>query len=228
MKSALLHDELWSALQQDAGLYGVYEQEMTDAATEAGGYGLKAHLRLQRRLNLTGLLQRLDTSTMLASVEGRTPFADSVVTRLAESLPMDLKFRMDGDRIETKRVLRESFRATLPEEVIAREKASFPLPFQDWVSDQTERLRSSAFAREMFTEAGIASVCSDPQALLAPVVADDEHRDVGRPLVRLIGESDRSIRSPFPRTQSASCRGLDRPLARPRATLACTCVSGSR
>ncbi len=163
MKSALLHDELWSALQQDAGLYGVYEQEMTDAAAEAGGYGLKAHLRLQRRLNLTGLLQRLDTSTMLASVEGRTPFADSVVTRLAESLPMELKFRMDGDRIETKRVLRESFRATLPEEVIAREKASFPLPFQDWVSDQTERLRSSAFAREIFTEAGIASVCSDPK-----------------------------------------------------------------
>lgn len=163
MKSALMQPELWEALQQDAGLYAVYEQEMTGAAEEAGGYGLKSHLRLQRRLNLTGLLQRLDTATMLASVEGRTPFADAVVARLSESLPMDLKFRVEGDRVETKRVMRESFREAIPEEVTRREKASFPLPFQDWVGDQADRLRESGFAKEIFTEAGVASVCSDPK-----------------------------------------------------------------
>ncbi len=163
MKSALLQPEMWDALQQDAGLYGLYEQEMASAAEEAGGYGLKSHLRLQRRLNLTGLLQRLDTATMLASVEGRTPIADAVVARLSESLPMDLKFSIDGDRVETKRVLRESFRDSIPEEVTRREKASFPLPFQDWVTDQTGRLRESGFAKEIFSEAGIASVCSDPK-----------------------------------------------------------------
>ncbi len=163
MKSALLHPEIWSALDEDGGLYGAYEREMAEAADEAGGYGLKSHLRLQRRLNLTGLLQRLDSATMLASVEGRTPFADAVVARLCESLPMELKFRCSSEKVETKRVLRESFAEAIPSEVVCREKASFPLPFQQWVDDHAERLRSSPFAKELFTDAGIASVCADPK-----------------------------------------------------------------
>jgi asparagine synthase (glutamine-hydrolysing) len=163
MKSALMQPDMWRALDHDAGLYGLYEAEMRAASEEAGGYGLKSHLRLQRRINLTGLLQRLDSATMLASVEGRVPFADAVVTRLSESLPMDLKFRLVGETAETKRVLRESFRGTIPEEVVHREKASFPLPFQDWVADHTGVLRDSAFASDIFSEAGIASVCADPK-----------------------------------------------------------------
>jgi len=86
-----------------------------------------------------------------------------VVARLCESLPMELKFRQTSEGVETKRVLRESFAAVIPAEVTQRDKASFPLPFQQWVEDQTDRLRSSAFAKELFTEAGIASICSDPK-----------------------------------------------------------------
>lgn len=163
MKSALLNADLWAALEQDRGLYSAYEHEMAEVSAEAGGYGLKSHLRLQRRLNLTGLLQRLDTATMLAGVEGRTPFADSIVARLSESLPMDLKFREVEGGVRTKCVLREAFSGSIPEGVLHREKASFPLPFQKWVGDQAERLRSSSFAREIFTEAGIASVCAEPE-----------------------------------------------------------------
>lgn len=161
VKASLLSADLWESLEADSGLYGVYEQEMRLAAEEAGGYGLKAHLRLQRRLNLTGLLQRLDTATMLASVEGRTPFADIIVTRLCESLPMELKFREGAGGFDSKRVLRESFANAVPREVLDREKASFPLPFQVWVSDQSDRLNSSRFAKELFTDAGISLVCAD-------------------------------------------------------------------
>jgi asparagine synthase (glutamine-hydrolysing) len=158
MKATLLRPEIWDALRQDRALFSVYDQEMNEAAAEAGGYGLKAHLRLHRRINLTGLLQRLDTATMLASVEGRTPFADAIVARLSESLPMDLKFREFEGAFQTKRVLRESFATAIPQEVLEREKASFPLPFQSWVGDQADRLRESAFARELFTDAAIALV----------------------------------------------------------------------
>ena len=81
-------------------------------------------LRVYRRINLTGLLRRLDTASMTASVEGRTPFADVRVAELAMSMPFDLKLHVprhaDGGFLAadeaaahkdcvSKRVLREGF-----------------------------------------------------------------------------------------------------------------------
>ena len=46
-----------------------------------------------------------------------------------------LIFGKFGAPEETKRVLRAAFREALPARVVARQKASFPLPFQAWVED---------------------------------------------------------------------------------------------
>ncbi len=110
---------------------------------------LQAILRLQRRVNLANLLRRLDQSTMLASVEGRTPLADREIARFAESLPLSEKFVFSDDpsRVETKRTLRAAFADRLPAEVVARPKASFPLPFEGWMAPALPAL-DSAFARE--------------------------------------------------------------------------------
>jgi asparagine synthase (glutamine-hydrolysing) len=164
-KAAILNPEFARAIEGDAALIETYEDEFSAASAERDDPDpLQAHLRFCRRINLSGLLGRLDTATMLAGVEGRTPFADVVVAGVAEALPMDCKFS-PGPPVRTKAALREAFGADLPPEVIARPKASFPLPFQEWVADNTGALRQSEFARALFTEAAIANIIARPADL---------------------------------------------------------------
>lgn len=163
-KAVVLRPEVWRGVEHDAALRAWYSSEF--AAIREVSEGVQTHLSFHRRVNLTGLLQRLDTATMLEGVEGRTPFADVVVAGLADRLPMEQKF-VPGDgteagRARTKIALREAFVDWLPREVVERPKASFPLPFQQWLVDHTRSLRESALAKAMFGEAAVESVCADP------------------------------------------------------------------
>ncbi len=181
-KRAVLSESAMRALEGDAWACGFYEREFERCEREAGEGAdpLEAHLRMHRRINLTGLLQRLDTATMLASVEGRTPFADAVVAEAAEGLPMREKFRpveeegsggagegsgggaVVAARARTKVALRRAFADLVPVEIAERPKASFPLPFQQWVADHGATLRRSRFARQVFSAAAIEMVGADP------------------------------------------------------------------
>lgn len=179
-KPGLMNEGWWRAAGRDEELIATYRAEFgaaaDEAATEAVARGasveaLELHLRFQQRVNLVGLLQRLDTATMLESVEGRTPLADVAVRGLAWSLPMGMKFEetrvSEGESpvTRTKIALREAFGGALPREVVERSKASFSLPFQSWVADQGELIRGSAFLREVFTEAAIEAVAQRPKEL---------------------------------------------------------------
>lgn len=116
---------------------------------------LQVALRMLRRINLEGLLTRLDSSMMRAGVEGRTPLADARVAAFAESLSLGDKY--DGEvegALGTKVVLRRAFADRVPGEVLTRAKASFPLPFQEWmVGAGLEDVFAESPAREWFTEA---------------------------------------------------------------------------
>jgi asparagine synthetase B (glutamine-hydrolysing) len=68
-------------------------------------------------------------------------------------------------RSRTKIVLREAFASSVPAAVLERPKASFPLPFQEWVGDQAEALRDGSFAREVFSEAAVNAVVENPRGL---------------------------------------------------------------
>jgi asparagine synthase (glutamine-hydrolysing) len=166
-KRNVLREAHIDACAGDEPLIRFYEEEF-DALLDGHEDPIQGHLRFHRRVNLAGLLQRLDTATMLESVEGRTPLADAEIAALAESLPIDLKFRTsvseDPARTETKIILRRAFADAIPDEVLRRPKASFPLPFQDWVADSTGVLRASAFARDLFQPETIDAVCADPKA----------------------------------------------------------------
>jgi asparagine synthase (glutamine-hydrolysing) len=167
-KGVLLTPDAWRAAEHDAALRAFYADEFDDVEAECGPSRdpLDPHLRFHRRINLAGLLQRLDTATMLESVEGRTPFADRAVAELAEGLPLACKYSPasgDGQTpAGTKLALRAAFANALPAEVVRRPKASFPLPFQEWVTDRAADLRSSSLAREFFSLPAIEMVAADP------------------------------------------------------------------
>jgi hypothetical protein len=110
-KPGILKDEVWNAIEHDGHLRSFYQDEFATIASERfDADPVSAHLRFQRRINLAGLLGRLDSSTMLASVEGRTPFADVEIARLAESLPLVEKFAAKGELPTPLRVLDEGAR----------------------------------------------------------------------------------------------------------------------
>jgi asparagine synthase (glutamine-hydrolysing) len=74
--------------------------------------------------HLQGLLRRLDSATMLCSVEARTPFVDyRLVERLAG---VPFAWRMAEG--EVKAPLKRIFSGLIPAEIISRPKVGFPVP----------------------------------------------------------------------------------------------------
>ena len=196
LKSAMLAPELARELASDEPVAELYDELFTECAHEAGPGAtlIDAHLRCIERVNLTGLLQRLDTATMLASVEGRTPCADAPVAALAHRIPAALKFDSGGAhdpaaaggtavaaRVQSKMVLREAFTGLIPEEPRRRPKASFPLPFQEWLAGGADRFRESAFARDVFAPDAIEQVASNPA----------KHWKIAWPMMNLALSGDR-------------------------------------
>jgi len=173
-KSAILNGPVLRACEGDAGLIDEYERTFAQVhepfaeGTNAPDNQLQAHLRFIRKINLVGLLHRLDSATMLEGVEGRTPFADVAVAAFAERLPMRDKFLMDdpGDGWgRTKRCLRRAFAGDLPAAILQRDKASFPLPFQAWMKPMVGVLEQSPLSREIFTDAAKVAVAARPDEL---------------------------------------------------------------
>ncbi|MEM1423057.1 MAG: asparagine synthase (glutamine-hydrolyzing) [Planctomycetota bacterium] len=167
-KDELFVPEALDAIGHDAWLTGFYEDEFEAVRREAGiaqgARDLQLHLRFLRRVNLAGLLQRLDTATMLASVEGRTPFADAEVAVHAEALPCALKYDPGGEAPAcTKRVLRAAYEDVVPDHVMHRDKASFPLPFTEWMGGHEELVRESTLLARMYRPEVIELIATRPR-----------------------------------------------------------------
>lgn len=166
-KLALLNPGVWRAIEHDHALIESYTESFAAVQAERDDEPLQAHLRFSRRINLAGLLLRLDSATMRESVEGRTPFADAVVAGFAESLPMRDKFApaTATEQAHTKISLRSAFADIVPPSILHRPKASFPLPFAEWIEAMTPCLHTSTLASELFTPAALHHVAHQPKLL---------------------------------------------------------------
>ncbi|HEY6578223.1 MAG TPA: asparagine synthase (glutamine-hydrolyzing), partial [Rhizomicrobium sp.] len=121
------------------------------------------------------LLERGDRMMMAASVEGRMPFMDVELARLAARMP---------DRFLTggrggKRVLRASLRNTLPKEILSRRKIGFRVPLHAWFRG---RYRSELRDLLASGESSVARLC-DASVLRCLV---DEHLDGRRNNERIL------------------------------------------
>jgi len=79
---------------------------------------------------LTPLLRRLDRTSMGASVEVRVPFLDHRLVHKAINMPMRYKVGARGD----KWVLKQVATRYLPDNLIWRKKAGFPLPVDEYIA----------------------------------------------------------------------------------------------
>jgi len=173
-KTGVLNNPALRAIESDHVLTEAYRQEFasTERLRPRGmpreserESRLQDHLRFHRRMNLTNLLRRLDSATMLESVESRTPFADAHLAGFCERLPMSSKYTPPEGAApaRTKHALREAFATDLPESIVSRPKASFPIPFQGWMSEHAPAVERSSLARELFTDAARAVVTNQPE-----------------------------------------------------------------
>lgn len=113
----------------------------------------EAIFRFFHNYHVKGLLQRCDSTTMLASVEARVPFLDHTLIEYAyNSVPYDLKLNwrssnrrqlatslMAKDYSEVfdtpKYLLKELAYKYLPINVIERKKVGFPVPLDRWIEE---------------------------------------------------------------------------------------------
>lgn len=94
------------------------------------------------------MLKKVDLMSMAHSLEVRTPFLDPGVVDFANSLPLIYKL----DKKNTKRILKDTFRKDLPEEIIDRPKRGFEIPLQEWLSEKISDLLNSEIFSESFIE----------------------------------------------------------------------------
>jgi asparagine synthase (glutamine-hydrolysing) len=77
------------------------------------------------------LLIKADKITMANSIELRVPLLDHVVLEYAASLPVDLKLK----GFTTKYILKKAFEERVPHEILYRKKTGFPVPYEQWISN---------------------------------------------------------------------------------------------
>lgn len=113
----------------------------------------EAIFRYFHKYHVKGLLQRCDSTTMLASVEARVPFLDyTLIEYVYNSIPYDLKLNWKSENRKRlaqsltskeysevfdtpKYLLKELAYGYLPIDVIERKKVGFPVPLDKWIDD---------------------------------------------------------------------------------------------
>jgi asparagine synthase (glutamine-hydrolysing) len=80
------------------------------------------------------LLIKADKMTMANSLELRVPLLDHLVLEFAASLPAH--FKIKGRT--TKRILKEAFKDSIPNEVIERRKTGLPVPLRRWMRNDLQ------------------------------------------------------------------------------------------
>lgn len=164
---AVLHPRIAGMGDYFGWLLGTYREAFEAEAARPGvpldtrSEALRAHLRLVRRMNLTGLLQRVDSALSQSGVEGRTPLADRVVASCADGLSMADRFDPDAP-LGTKIALRRAFEDVVPPWVMRRPKASFPLPFQQWMGPLFAEVGHAPIVDELFHRPTWDAVAQDP------------------------------------------------------------------
>ena len=97
------------------------------------------------------ILQKVDRSTMTASLEGREPFLDHRVIEWAAQLPDFYKYH-DGDK---KYIIKQIVHQYVPQSLLDRPKMGFAIPISDWLKDDLREYVESYLNQKTIEEQGV-------------------------------------------------------------------------
>lgn len=111
--------------------YAARKSEILSHISEKGD--INEVLYTDLKLVLQGdMLTKVDLMSMNHALEVRTPFLDYMVVDFANSLPVSYKI----DRRIRKKILQDTFRPILPEEIFNRPKHGFEVPLLGWFQNE--------------------------------------------------------------------------------------------
>ena len=133
------YDRIFKKVHQDNKLdiktfndYYCYGSEPDDEVIDYALEGLLGYNSVQKLgyyfqvHHLSGLLRRLDSSTMLCSVEARTPFVDYRLVEMMAGTSFEWKVG-DSFKVPLKRI----YYNKIPKSIIDRSKVGFPVPLKE-------------------------------------------------------------------------------------------------
>ncbi|NLX05138.1 MAG: asparagine synthase (glutamine-hydrolyzing) [Phycisphaerae bacterium] len=103
--------------------------QAVDARTDVPSAVRRANLADYQVYLPHDLLVKIDRTSMAAGLEARSPLLDRELVEFALSLPLAWRTRLKAG----KRILRDTFAADLPPEVLAGPKRGFGVPVGDWL-----------------------------------------------------------------------------------------------
>lgn len=124
----LLSGSLWQGIDPGT-VYAAYFEHYSRSSSDSP---LARMLYADVKTYLVELLMKQDQMSMAASIESRVPFLDHKLVEFAFQLPDRMKIK----RLDTKRVLRRAFRNDIPQAILTRPKAGFPVPIRRWFANE--------------------------------------------------------------------------------------------
>jgi asparagine synthase (glutamine-hydrolysing) len=101
------------------------------------------------------MLRKVDSMSMANSLEVRTPFLDHRLVNFAFSLPT--AFKINGNM--KKKILQDTFRNELPEEIYQRPKHGFEVPLLSWFKNELrDTIENDLLSDNFIEEQGIFNV----------------------------------------------------------------------
>ena len=100
------------------------------------------------------LLVKIDTATMVHSLEARSPFLDYRLIEFSASLKSDMKL----DIFSSKKILRETFKNILPKHICRRPKMGFGVPIGDWLCNELKDFCVHTLTNKRVSERNILNI----------------------------------------------------------------------
>lgn len=97
------------------------------------------------------ILTKVDVSSMSVALEARSPFLDHRVVELAARMPIELKF----ERGRGKKILVDTFKDLLPQDIQTRPKMGFGVPIDHWMRNEYRQFISELLLSDRALERGI-------------------------------------------------------------------------
>ena len=127
------------------------------------------------KIHLLGLLQRVDITTMAASVEARVPFVDHRLVEFAFTIPTKYKIKWNNEKSKEeskllmsdkiseefdtpKYILKKAYEGTIPDSILYRKKVGFPAPLHSWLGGNFNKYAKKILLSKKATKRGIYNI----------------------------------------------------------------------